>query len=79
MMSITLKNIPQSLHRLLKRQASLNHRSLNREMIVCLESSVYSPRVGAEAFLKRVRKLRTRISVKLTDRFIASHKRRGLS
>ena len=40
MPTITLKNVPDDLHRRLKEQAARNHRSLNREAIRCLEEAV---------------------------------------
>jgi hypothetical protein len=36
-MTITLKNVPEALHRKLKRQAKLNKRSLNQDLINFLE------------------------------------------
>ena len=38
MATITLKNVPDDLHRRLKAQAARNHRSLNREVIRTLEA-----------------------------------------
>ena len=40
MATLTLKNVPDDLHRRLKARAEQNHRSLNREAIRCLEASV---------------------------------------
>ena len=40
MATLTLKNVPDDLHRRLKARAERNHRSLNREAIRCLEESV---------------------------------------
>ena len=40
MATLTLKNVPDDLHRRLKSRAERNHRSLNREAIRCLEESV---------------------------------------
>lgn len=39
-MTLTLKNIPPNLHRVLKIQARQNKRSLNQEAILCLEKAV---------------------------------------
>ncbi len=46
MASITVKNIPQELYEKLKITASLNHRSLNNEMINCLESVLMPQRLS---------------------------------
>lgn len=42
MATLTLKNVPDDLHRQLKARAERNHRSLNREAIRLLEQSVTS-------------------------------------
>jgi hypothetical protein len=40
MASITVKNIPQALYEKLKIVGSMNRRSINNEMIICLESVI---------------------------------------
>ena len=42
MPTITLKNVPDELHRRLKEVAAQNHRSLNREAIRLLEESLHA-------------------------------------
>ena len=42
-MTITLKNVPASLHRTLKKQAKLHNRSLNQEAITLLEANLATP------------------------------------
>jgi plasmid stability protein len=44
MVSITLKDIPESLHRTLKQRAKLHHRSLNKEVLATIEGALH----GAE-------------------------------
>lgn len=39
MPSLTLKNVPASLHRALKNQAKAHHRSLNKEVIATLQAT----------------------------------------
>jgi plasmid stability protein len=41
MPTITLKNVPPSLHRKLKDQATHNFRSLNSEILACLTRGVW--------------------------------------
>lgn len=60
MRTLTIKNIPDDLYDLLKRQAGLNRRSLNSEVIMLIEQAVGSPRYSVEAALQRARKLRER-------------------
>ena len=54
MATLTLKNVPDDLHRRLKARAEQNHRSLNREAIRCLEASVATTTLPAvdEAFAR---------------------------
>jgi hypothetical protein len=55
---ITVKNIPPDLYRRLKQSAKANRRSINREIIVCIERAVRSRRICPEAILVRARELR---------------------
>ncbi|MBA3962097.1 MAG: Arc family DNA-binding protein [Chthoniobacterales bacterium] len=43
MPNLTLKNVPQDLHRTLKNQAKQHHRSLNKEVIATLQASTAKP------------------------------------
>jgi len=58
MPSLTIKNIPEDLYIQLKRQAKLNRRSLNNEVILCIERAIRSRKIQPEDFLYRARKLR---------------------
>jgi antitoxin FitA len=42
MPSITVKNIPEDLYKHLKLRAAANHRSINSEIIVCIEQVLHS-------------------------------------
>lgn len=68
MSAITLKRIAGSLHRQLKERAARHHRSLNQEILSCLEASVRSVTVDADALIARARILRRQVSGRLTDR-----------
>lgn len=58
MPTITVKNIPPELYERLKQAAAANHRSLNSEIIVCIEQVVGSSKIQPEEILARARKLR---------------------
>ncbi|MGD9099347.1 MAG: Arc family DNA-binding protein [Anaerolineae bacterium] len=58
MHTFTVKNIPPDLYERLKQLAKANRRSINNEIIVCIERSVSSQRIAPEAVLTRARKLR---------------------
>jgi plasmid stability protein len=78
MATLTVKNIPQPIVERLKQQAMLHRRSLNLEVIACLEAAVESSPVDPEALVARVRALRVRPrSVRLTDRLLTRLKDAG--
>jgi len=78
MATLTVKNIPEPLVRRLKRQAALHRRSLNLEVIACLESAAQAVPVDVEAMLVRVRGLRrTPVGFRLTDRLLGRLKSEG--
>jgi len=60
MPSFTVKNIPADLYERLKGVAEENHRSMNSEIIVCIERAVGLTRVDVEARVARARQLRER-------------------
>jgi plasmid stability protein len=51
MPNLTIKNLPQELYELLKRRAADHRRSINGEVIVCLEQALQKSAVDPEAFL----------------------------
>ena len=58
MATLTLKNVPDDLHRRLKERAARNHRSLNREVIHALEEAI-APEAGDLS--RRIRVLHDRL------------------
>lgn len=56
--SLTLKNIPDEVYRCLKAAAETHRRSLNSEVIVCLESVLMPTRRSADERLASIRRLR---------------------
>ena len=54
MPTITIKNIPDEL----KRAAQANRRSINSEVIVCIERSLRPQRLDVEAVLARAAQIR---------------------
>lgn len=57
--TITLKNIPDDLYRHLKETADAHHRSINSEVIVCLERVLLPVRLTADERIARARQLRS--------------------
>ncbi len=58
MATITVKNIPDALYERLKSVAAINRRSLNSEIIVCIENVVVSRRIDIDTTLANARRIR---------------------
>ena len=61
MPALTIKNIPYDLYQDLKYAAKRHHRSINSEVIVCLERSLQTVRIKPEDRLKDIHLLRSQI------------------
>ncbi len=60
--NMTIKNIPDSLYVRLKESADANHRSLNSEVIACLERVLFPVRMTAQERLARAYVLRQELA-----------------
>jgi plasmid stability protein len=58
MATITVKNIPDAVYERLKAAAAANRRSINSEILVCIERSVAAQPVAPEHVVARARRLR---------------------
>ena len=67
MASVTIKNIPDELYEQLKESANAHHRSINSELIVCLERVLMPAKICAEERLATAKELRTRVNAKRID------------
>ena len=66
--TFTVKNIPPSLYEKLKKSAERNRRSINSEIIVCIEKSVQSHALDINRILAQARSLRSHTqAAPLTD------------
>lgn len=78
MATLTIKNVPEVLVRRLKTQAASRRRSLNNEVIACLETLTQAVPLDPEALLARVRAVRrTPARLRLTDRSLNRLKAEG--
>ncbi len=59
--SLTLKGIPDALYERLKVVAGAHHRSLNSEVIACIEAQLLPRRTSAEEHLSALRAVRARL------------------
>ena len=74
--NLTVKNIPSDLYDRLKNSAAEHRRSVNSEVIFCLEQTLRCERVDPDAFLARVDALQEQLSVPpLTDAILAAAKK----
>ena len=72
MPTITLKNVPKSLHARLVKRAKAHKRSLNQEAIACIEATLQTVQpIPGHMWEERFRKIRELIEVPLlTDDFL---------
>jgi plasmid stability protein len=77
MSTITIKNMPPSVHRALKARAKAHGRSLNKEVIATLEWTVHGVPIDADAVGKHARAVRETLGVYLTERDLHELKNAG--
>lgn len=78
MATLTIKNIPDGLYEQLRQSAAQHRRSINSEVLVCLESSLLAPTLNTAATLAKIRKLRKKTSGRLlTDKELTKAKNEG--
>jgi plasmid stability protein len=78
MATITVKSIPDELYERVKQSAAAHRRSINSEVIVCLERTFVSRRIDADTLLDRVDALRERVALPpLTDDTLSAAKSIG--
>ena len=64
MASITFKNIPDDLYEQLKKAPSANHRSVNSELLHCLERTYKPAPISAAGLAQKASDLRRRVAGK---------------
>lgn len=77
MISITLKDIPPTVHAALKHRAKQHGRSLNKEAVACLEAAVAPARMDVDEMLVEIRRHRAALPGRLTDGLLRSARREG--
>ena len=78
MPALTIKGIPDKLLRLLKRRALLHRRSLNSEVIACLEQVTAASLIDPAVWLAEVDRLRAKFPLgRMTDAEIRRAKSKG--
>ncbi len=72
MPSITVKNIPEEIYDRVREQAKAHHRSINSEIIACLEQTVKPQQVSPDDILQEARRLRKKAKGSLSSEEIES-------
>jgi plasmid stability protein len=66
MVTLTLKDIPPELHRRLRARAEATGRSLNKEILACLDQITSSRRVNIPDYLSKVERIHAGIDFRMT-------------
>ncbi len=77
MNNITIRNMTNKLHKKLQRRAKTFHRSLNSEIIVALEESVFESKSEINEILLKSEEIRNRLNFKISLSEINSAKKTG--
>jgi len=78
MPTLTIKGLPDPIYARLKAQADAHRRSLNGEIIICLERAVSATRFDPSAWLAEARAFRDSLTIKpLTDRELREARQAG--
>ena len=77
MTTITLKSIPPFLHAELKKRAQRNKRSLNNEILICLEAFLGFRKQTDNQFLNNIRAFRKTIKTPISNELIDELKNDG--
>ncbi|MEX1196396.1 MAG: Arc family DNA-binding protein [Pseudohongiellaceae bacterium] len=67
MATVTFKNIPDDLYEQLKKAANAHHRSVNSELIYCLEQTFRPTPVSADELAAKASALRSRVAAGRLD------------
>lgn len=78
MPAITVKNIPDDLYQRLRSAAAIHHRSINSELLVCLEEVLQPVRLTVDEHLAAAARLRAQLDgLRVTEKEISAAKRAG--
>jgi len=77
MPSITIKNIPDDVYDRIKQRATENRRSINSEIIECLDQITHSSQVNSDIVRYEARQLRESIKGKFKESDIKAAIRQG--
>lgn len=80
MPAITVKNIPDTLYNRLKESAEAHHRSINSELIFCLEKVLAPQKIDKDQLLVNARSIREKLkNISVDEAALALAKNEGRS
>lgn len=65
MNSITVRNIPERVHKKLKQRSELSRRSINSEIIACLEEVLLTNKLEVEQILAKSKMIRDNLNFEI--------------
>ncbi|MGD8780176.1 MAG: hypothetical protein PVH88_14575 [Ignavibacteria bacterium] len=78
MSTITIKNIPKNLYEKLKLNAAVNRRSINNEVIYCIENMVKSNKIDPDEFINEIDSFHKALDAPLlTEKKLKEYKEAG--
>jgi antitoxin FitA len=78
MHTITVRNVPDEIYQKIKQSAEISHRSINKEIIACIERAIGSHQIDPDLILSKARKSRAKTaSFKISDEEITGAKNTG--
>ncbi len=77
MASITLKNIPKFLHLEIKKRAEVHRRSINSEILTCLERFLGFKESEPEDIFEQAERIRKGVKGFLTQEMLDQYKKEG--
>ncbi len=66
MNNITIRNISDRIHKKLKKRSELSRRSINSEIIACLEESLFTNKNEVEQILRKSQEIRNNLNFEIT-------------
>jgi len=66
MNNITVRNIPERIHKRLKERTKYTHRSINSEIIACLEEALFTNKLEVERILAKSKEISYSLNFDIT-------------
>lgn len=66
MNNLTVRNIPDRIHKRLKKRSELSRRSINSEIIACLEETLFPDKNEVQEIIKKSQEIRSNQNFEIT-------------